>query len=238
VDDRDVIIRCLDLTSLRGDETEDDIAVLCDRAAEHRVAAVVVYPSHVAVAKKRLNGTHVRVATVAGDFPSGTASLDDRLFDVRRAADAGPDEIDVVIDRRHVIADKLERVRDEVAMMREIAANLTMKVILETAELQAPQRIRAASLAACVGGADFVKSSTGKAGPVTTDAALAMIRAIRAFAEETGNRVGIKVAGGIRTADDALAHVGLVRAELGEDWLTPGLFRIGASSLLDDLLRP
>ncbi|MFN2545489.1 MAG: hypothetical protein ABR600_13115 [Actinomycetota bacterium] len=105
----DIVTRCLDLTSLRGDETDDDIATLCERAAEHAVAAVVVYPDHVAAAKKRLEGTRVRVATVGGDFPTGTASLDERLFDVRRVVDAGPEEVDVVLDRRLVLEGKLDR---------------------------------------------------------------------------------------------------------------------------------
>ena len=233
----DVAIRCLDLTSLRGDETEDEIAELCERAAEHRVAAVVVYPRFVAAAKGRLAGTHVKVATVGGDFPAADASLDDRLFDIRRAVDAGPEEIDVVMDRRLVLTGGLDRARDEVAMMREIAANLPMKVILETGELGTRDRIRAAALAACVGGADFVKSSTGKspAGGATIEAATAMTGAVRAFEDKTGGRVGVKVAGGIRTARQARAYVDLVREELGDDWVTPGLFRIGASSLPDDL---
>ena len=230
--DDEIAIRCLDLTSLHGDETEDDIASLCERAVEHRVAAVVVYPNHVATARKRVDGTQVKVATVGGDFPSATASLDERLFDLRRSIDAEPDEIDVVIDRRLPLQGRLDRLRDEVALFREIAGPLPMKVILETAELVTKERIRAAALAACVGGADFGKSSTGKspAGGVTPDAALAMISAAEAFEAKTGNRVGIKVAGGIRTAVDASTYIDLVRAHLGEDWLTPGLFRIGTST--------
>jgi deoxyribose-phosphate aldolase len=237
VHDTDLIIRCLDLTSLREDETETGIEALCERAAAHSVAAVVVYPQHVATAKRALAGTRVNVATVGGGFPDATASLDDRLFDARRAVDTGPDELDVVFDRRLVLNDRLDRVRDEVAMLREIAGALPMKVILEVAELGTQERIRAAALAACVGGADLVKSSTGKAGPATPDAVLAMISAVRAFEHETHTRVGIKVAGGIHTKEQAGTYVDLIREELGEDWLTPGLFRVGASSLLDDLLR-
>jgi deoxyribose-phosphate aldolase len=233
--DVELLIRCLDLTSLRGDETTDDVNRLCERAALSGVAAVVVYRDHVAAARRALEGTYVKVATVGGGFPDATASLDERLFDARRSVDAGPDELDVVIDRRLVLEDRLDRVRDEVAMFREIAGGRPLKVILETAELGTRERVRAATLAACVGGADFVKSSTGKAGPVTPDAVRAMALAVRAFEERTGDRVGIKVAGGIGTKQDALAYVDVVRKELGEDWLTPGSFRVGASALLDDL---
>src|SRR5439155_26935355 len=164
---------------------------------------------------------------VGGDFPSAAASLDERLFDLRRAVDTGPDEVDVVIDRRLVLETELGSLTDEVAMFREVAGPLPMKVILETAELQTQERIRAAALAACVGGADFVKSSTGKspAGGATPEAAHAMARAVAAFEERTGNRVGIKLAGGIRTAEQAHRYIELVRGQLGDDWLTPGLFR-------------
>ncbi len=235
----EIAIRCLDLTSLRGDETEQEIAELCERATEHRVAAVVVYANHVATARKRVDGTHVKVATVGGDFPSATASLDERLFDLRRSIDSEPDEIDVVIDRGLPLQGKLDRLRDEVALFREIAGPLPMKVILETAELGNLKPIYEAALAVCMGGADFVKSSTGKspAGGVTVSAAVAMCSAVAAFETKTGNRVGIKFAGGIRTREDLQTYVGLVRTNLGKDWLTPGLFRIGASTLPEGLLR-
>ena len=235
--DVELLIRCLDLTSLRGDETPADVEALCERATANGVAAVVVFPEHVAAAKRAVAGSYVKVATVGGGFPEASASLDERLFDARRAVDGGPDELDVVVDRRLALRDELDRLRDEVAMLREIAANRPMKVILETAELGTQERIRAAALAACVGGADFVKSSTGKAGPVTPDAVHAMARAVKAFAERTGQLVGIKVAGGVQTRDRALELLELVRKDLGEQWLTPGLFRVGASALLEDL-RP
>jgi deoxyribose-phosphate aldolase len=235
MDDAALVLRCLDLTSLRGDETVDDIRRLCARAAEHGVAAVVVFPDHVATAKRALEDTYVKVATVGGGFPDASEPLDDRLFDARRAVATGPDELDVVFDRRLVLEDRLDRARDEVAMLREIAGSRPLKVIIETADLGTPERVCAAALAACVGGADYVKSSTGKAGPVTRESVSAMLRGIRAFHDRTGGRVGIKVAGGVRTAEQALGYVELIRAELGEDWLTPGLFRIGASGLLDDL---
>ena len=234
--DVDVLVRCLDLTSLRGDETDDDIRHLCGRAAAQGVAAVVVFPDHVGTAKSLLAGTYVKVATVGGGFPDASGPLEDRLADARRAVDTEPDELDVVFDRRLVAEDHLDRVRDEVAMLREVAGSRPMKVILETSELGPQERVRAAALAACVGGADFVKSSTGKAGPATLDAVRAMVRGVHAFRERTGNLVGIKVAGGIRTKKQALAYLALVRNELGDEWLTPGLFRIGASSLLNDLV--
>jgi deoxyribose-phosphate aldolase len=237
VGDIQAIIRCLDLTSLRGDERPEDIEALCIRAVQHGVAAVVVFPGHVERARATLAGTRVKVSTVGGDFPAAAASLDERLFDIRRSIDAGVDEIDVVIDRRLVVENRLAHLRDEVAMFREIAGALPMKAILETAELETRDRIRAAALACCVGGADFVKSSTGAVEGATPEAVRAMISAVRAFEAKTGNRVGVKVSGGIRTREDAQLYVDLVREGLGEDWLTPGLFRIGASGLLDDLLR-
>jgi deoxyribose-phosphate aldolase len=233
--DVELVIRCLDLTSLRGDETDADTQALCVRAAEHRVAAVVVFPEHVATAKRALSQSYVKVATVGGGFPDASSSLDERLADARRAVETDPDEFDVVFDRRLVLEDQLDRARDEVAMLREIAGSRPLKVIIETADLGTPERVCAAALAACVGGADYVKSSTGKAGPVTPESVSAMLRGIRAFHDRTAGRVGIKVAGGVRTAEQALGYVELIRAELGEDWLTPGLFRIGASGLLDDL---
>jgi deoxyribose-phosphate aldolase len=199
------------------------------------VAAVVVYPQWVAAARGHLSETTVKVATVGGDFPGATAPLDDRLFDLRRAVDTQPDEVDVVLDRRLVLSGELDRASHEVALFREIVGARHMKVILETAELQTRVRIRAAALAACVGGADFVKSSTGKsaAGGATVAAATAMISAVGAFEEKTGGRVGLKVAGGIRTKEGAQVYVELIRRGLGDDWLIPGLFRIGASNLLD-----
>ena len=234
--DVEILFRCLDLTALRGDETADDVRNLCARGAEHGVAALVVFAEHVSVAKRALEGTYVRVATVGGGFPDASAPLDDRLADARRAIAADPDELDVVFDRRLVLDDRLDRARDEVAMLREIAGARPLKVILETAELGSPERVGAAALAACAGGADFVKSSTGKAGPATPEAVRAMVAAVRAFHERTGERVGIKVAGGVRTRAEAEEYADLVRRELGDDWITPGLFRIGASGLLDDLV--
>jgi deoxyribose-phosphate aldolase len=239
VGDVELLVRCLDLTSLRGDETDDDIRRVCHRAAVHSVAAVVVFAGHVRTAKSSLAGTYIKVATVGGGFPGASRPLADRLADARHAVDTEPDELDVVFDRRLVAEDHLDRVRDEVAMLREVAGSRPMKVIIETAELGSQERVRAAALAACVGGADFVKSSTGKAGPATLEAVHAMVRGVHAFRERTGNLVGIKVAGGIRTKEQALAHLELVRNDLGDEWLTPGLFRIGASALLDDLVgRP
>jgi deoxyribose-phosphate aldolase len=229
--DLEVAMRCLDLTSLRGDESRADIAGLCAAAAERSHAAVVVYREHVSEARRHLDGTYVAVATVAGDFPAGTATLDARLFDVRAAVDAGAEELDVVLDRRLIVDGRIEQARDEVAMMREIAGALPMKVILETAELQTPERIRGAAAAAMAGGADFVKTSTGMspAGGATPGAVRALAQTARAFEERSGSRVGIKVAGGIGTAEQATGFVELVREVLGEDWLTPGLFRIGSS---------
>lgn len=238
-------IACMDLTTLEGKDSEGRIRSLCARAikpAPHldtpSVAAVCVYPSLVRVAKDALRGSPVKVASVATAFPSGLSSLDVRLQDVKAAVGDGADEIDMVIDRGAFLAGKRDRVYDEIVAVKAACGSAVhLKVILETGELVTYDNIRRASDLALEAGADVIKTSTGKVGTnATFPVAVAMCEALRDYSRRTGRRAGLKVAGGVRTTKQALTYLVIVKETLGEAWLTPEYFRIGASSLLDDLL--
>ena len=238
-------IACMDLTTLEGKDSEGRVRSLCAKAvkpAPHlpdvpSVAAVCVYPSLVAVAKDALRGTSVKVASVATAFPSGLSSLEVRLADTRAAIESGADEIDMVIDRGAFLAGRYEQVFDEIVAVKEVCGDVHLKVILETGELGSYDNVRRASDLALEAGADVIKTSTGKVGTnATFPVAVTMCEAIRDYARRTGRRAGLKVAGGVRTTKQALTYLVIVKETLGESWLTPDLFRIGASSLLDDLL--
>ncbi len=238
-------IRMVDLTTLEGADSPGKVAALCGKArrpdpadpAVPPVAAVCVYPDLVAVARRELDGSGVAVASVATAFPSGRASLAVKLADVADAVAAGADEVDMVIDRGAFLAGRYGHVYEEIRAVREACAGTCLKVILETGELATLDNVARASWLAMLAGADFIKTSTGKVTPAATlPAALVMLSAARDFAQTGGRRVGVKVAGGIRTAKDAIRYLVLVRETAGPAWLTPGLFRIGASSLLNDLL--
>jgi deoxyribose-phosphate aldolase len=202
------------------------------------VAAVCVYPDLVAHARSVLGQSPVKVAAVATAFPSGRASMKVKLLDVAEAVDAGADEIDMVIDRGAFLSGRLGQVYDEIVAVKEACGSAHLKVILETGELVTYDNVRRASWLAMLGGADFIKTSTGKV-PVaaTAPVALVMLEAVRDFAESSGRLVGVKVAGGIRTSKDAIRYLVLVNETAGSAWLSPDLFRFGASSLLNDLLR-
>jgi len=238
-------IRMIDLTTLEGADTPGKVLNLCAKARQPDpgdatvppVATVCIYPDLVAVAKKALSGSPVAVASVATAFPSGRASIAVKLADVRDAVIAGADEVDMVIDRGAFLSGRYGLVLDEVRAVKEACGNAHLKVILETAELVTYDNVRRASYLAMVGGADFIKTSTGKVSPAATlPVALVMLEAVRDFAELTGSLVGVKVAGGIRTAKDAIRYLVIVNETVGEEWLDPSLFRFGASSLLNDLL--
>ena len=236
---------CMDLTTLEGKDSPGRVRSLCAKArnpAPHlpglpSVAAVCVYPNLVAVAKEALEGTKIAVASVATAFPSGQSSLEVKLADTQAALDAGADEIDMVIDRGAFLAGRYQEVFDEIVSVKRVCGKVHLKVILETGELGTYDNVRGASDLALEAGADFIKTSTGK---VTTNAtfpvAVTMCEAIRDYARRTGRRVGLKVAGGCRNTKQALTYLVIVKETLGEGWLNPQLFRIGASSLLDDLL--
>ena len=201
------------------------------------VAAVCVYPDLVGVAKQAVAGSSVAVASVATAFPSGRASLAVKLADVRDAVSAGADEIDMVIDRGAFLAGHYGQVYAEIRAVREACGPAHLKVILETGELATLDNVARASWLAMMAGADFIKTSTGKVTPASTPpVALVMLAAVRDFERTAGRRVGVKVAGGIRTAKDAIRYLVLVNEVAGPGWLTPALFRIGASTLLNDLL--
>jgi len=241
----DLAIRCMDLTTLEGSDTPGRVVSMCAKAvrpdpgdpAIPSVAAVCIYPELVAVAKGQLAGTSVKVASVAGSFPSGLGPLAARLDEVRRAVDAGADEVDMVLSRSAFLAGRYRQAFEEIVASKEAAGAAHLKVILETAELGSYHQIRRASVLAMAAGADFIKTSTGKlAVGATLPAALCMMEAARDFLQETGVRVGVKVAGGIRTSKLAIQYLVLLYETLGPDWMTPDLFRIGASSLLNDVL--
>ena len=241
----DLAIAMVDLTTLEGADTPGRVASLCAKAARpdprnHEVpsvAAVCVYPDLVATAKRALGDAPVAVASVATAFPSGRASLAVKLADVAEARSAGADEIDMVIDRGAFLAGRLGQVFDEVVAVKAACGPAHLKVILETGELVTYDNVRRASWLAMLAGADFIKTSTGKV-PVaaTPPVALVMLEAARDFAESTGRVVGVKLAGGIRSAKDAIRYLVLVNETAGTAWLTPERFRFGASSLLNDLL--
>ena len=238
-------IACTDLTTLEGSDTDARVAQMCRKAIspmiEDRtipsVAAVCVYPTLIRAAKSALRGTSVRVASVATAFPSGQAPLDVKLRETEDAVAAGADEIDMVIDRGAFLAGDHERVVREIASVKEACGTASLKVILETGELATYDNVRRASMLAMRAGANFIKTSTGKIAPAATlPVALVMLHAVRDFYAITGRMVGVKVAGGIRTSKQALQYLVLVNEIAGNAWLSPQLFRIGASSLLNDIL--
>jgi deoxyribose-phosphate aldolase len=227
-------IPLVDLTSLRGDETAAEIEALCRRAATTRTAAVCVYAPHVAAARRALAGSAVRVATVA-NFPHGSDDIAAAVAEATAAVADGAQEVDVVAPVAAVIEGDIGLVGELVQACREaVGPATTLKVILETGLLETPERITAAARAAVMAGADFLKTSTGKAAVGATLQASALLLAVIA---EAGGRVGFKAAGGIRTGADAAGYLLLADGIVGPGWASPTTFRLGASSLLDDLLR-
>jgi deoxyribose-phosphate aldolase len=247
----------IDLTTLEGKDSPEKVRSLCTKAISPwegtidpplpSVAAVCVYPSLVQVAKRALDGSSVQVASVATGFPSGQFPIEIRLNDVKEAVLSGADEIDMVINRGAFLSGAFDEVTDEIMRVREACGKAHLKIILETGELETLENIRMASdlairAAAQVGpiqdGEVFIKTSTGKVSPAATmPVTLVMLEAIREYYEETGVRIGMKPAGGIKTAKQALHYLVMVKETLGDQWLTKSLFRFGASSLTNDVLR-
>jgi deoxyribose-phosphate aldolase len=241
----DLAIRCADLTTLEGADTPGKVTAVCSKAVRPdptdptipSVAAVVVYPELVPVAAERLKGTGVHLASVAGGFPSGLAPLQERLDEIQQAVRWGADEIDIVLNRSAFLAGRYHQAFDEVAQSKEACGPALLKVILEVGELGSYDQVRKASMLAMAAGADFIKTSTGKIGvSATYPSALCMMEAARDFHHQTGRAVGVKVAGGIRKAKEAWIYLVILHETLGPEWLTPERFRIGASTLLNDLL--
>lgn len=233
---------CMDLTTLHGDDTEARVEKLCETArdplgSDDAAASVCVFPVFVPIARKALSATAVKVGTVAGGFPHGLSPLKARIDEVRECVELGADEVDVIIRRSHALAGEWSALYDEVAAFREAASSRTLKVILAAGELRDLETIWRASLVTCAAGADFIKTSTGKeAVNATIEAGEAMCAAIRSHAESAGRKVGIKPAGGIRTTQQIGEWISLVEQRLGSKWLQPKLFRIGLSSIPQELI--
>jgi deoxyribose-phosphate aldolase len=241
----DLAIRMMDLTTLEGQDTPGKVAALCSKAMRPDpvdasippVAAVCVYPNLVETAKAKLVGSGVKVASVATAFPSGQSPTELKVAEARAVVELGADEVDMVIDRGAFLSGRYAKVYDEIVKVKEASGAAHLKVILETGELGTYDNVRRASLLAMAAGADFVKTSTGKVSPAATlPVTLCMMEAVRDVYFETGRVVGIKPAGGIRVAKQAVQYLVVLNETLGADWLTPDLFRFGASSLLNDVL--
>ena len=241
----DLAIRMMDLTTLEGADTPGKVAALASKAMRPdpsdagipAVAALCVYPNLVPAARERLRGSSVKVASVATAFPSGQSPTDLKVAETRRVVELGADEVDMVIDRGAFLSGRYAKVYDEIVQVREACGEAHLKVILETGELGTYDNVRRASLVAMAAGADFIKTSTGKLpSAATLPVTLVMLEAIRDVYEETGRKVGMKAAGGIRTAKQAVQYLVQLYETLGTEWLTPDLYRLGASSLLNDVL--
>jgi deoxyribose-phosphate aldolase len=241
----DLAIRMMDLTTLEGRDTPGKIRAMCAKAMHPQpgdptipsVAAVCLYPALIGEAKDALRGSSVKVASVATAFPSGQTFRDIKVAEVKAAVAAGADEIDMVIDRGAFLSGDYATVFDEVVEIKDASGDAHLKVILETGELGTFDQVRRASILAMAAGADFIKTSTGKVQPAATlPVTLVMLEAIRDFEKATGRAVGMKPAGGIRTAKEAVQYLVVLYETLGPRWMTPDRFRFGASTLLNDVL--
>ena len=246
----DLAIRMVDLTTLEGQDTPGKVRTLCAKAVRPdpsdptcpSTAAICVYPDMVPTAREALGDSGVKIAAVATAFPSGRAAMDIKLADTRDAVEAGADEIDMVIDRGAFLTGRYLQVFEEIAQVKEACARKNgesahLKVIMETGELQTYDNVRKASWLSMLAGGHFIKTSTGKVQPAATlPVTLIMLEAVRDFREATGQMVGVKPAGGIKTTKDAIKYLVTVNEIAGEDWLDPDWFRFGASTLLNDLL--
>jgi len=235
------VFTCIDNTTLNATDNDSSVAAFCRHTLEldaygSHVAAVCVYPRFVAVAKRELAGSGIRVASVAGAFPHGQIPINLKVEEVRYAVGEGADEVDVVLSRGELLAGNYDIVRNEVAAMHAACQGRTLKVILETGELKTPELIRKAATLAMEGGADFVKTSTGKSGiGATLEAAEAMLEAIQNYVKICKKTVGFKAAGGIQTPEEAVAYAELAKKILGDNYIDSQTFRIGASRLTDKL---
>ena len=235
----------IDLTTLEGKDSEGKVKQLCYKAShlhyKHpglpNVAAICVYPTMVPIAKKELEGMGINVASVATAFPSGMANINAKLDEVKSVVDAGADEVDMVISRGRFLNGDYDYVSDEISQVKDACGKAHLKVILETGELVTLDNVQLASDIAMEAGADFIKTSTGKVSPAATPpVVLTMLEAIRDFQIKTGKKIGMKPAGGIGTAKQAIQYLVMIKETLGDDWLSPNLFRFGASSLANDIL--
>ena len=235
----------IDLTTLEGKDTPEKVRRLCYKARHLHdslpglpsVAAVCVYPTFVAIAKKELKGSGINIASVSTAFPSGQSTLEVKLSDTKFAVDQGADEVDMVISRGKFLAGEYNFVYDEIAAVKEVCGKAHLKVILETGELDTLDNVRKASDIAIYAGADFIKTSTGKISPAATmPVTFVMLNAIKDYYKKTGIKIGMKPAGGIATSKIALQYLVMLNETLGDDWMNKDLFRFGASSLANDIL--
>lgn len=241
-----LIVSMCDLTTLEGEDTEGKISQMAAKAIKPdpsdksipSVAAVCVYPSLVGPIKEKVMHSDVKVASVSSYFPSGQVPMESKLLDTKYAIDSGADEIDIVINRKAFLEGDYRKVYDEIVALKELCGDVHLKTIIEVGDLKTYENIRKASLISLAAGSDFIKTSTGKLSVGSSrQACYVMAKAVLDFYHMTGIKAGIKVAGGIRDAKDAIRYLVIVNEEMGVDWLSPDMFRFGASSLLDDVLK-
>jgi deoxyribose-phosphate aldolase len=241
-----LIVSMCDLTTLEGEDTEGKISQMAAKAIKPdpsdksipSVAAVCVYPSLVGPIKEKVMHSNVKVASVSSYFPSGQVPMESKLLDTKYAIDSGADEIDIVINRKAFLEGDYRKVYDEIVALKELCGDVHLKTIIEVGDLKTYENIRKASLISLAAGSDFIKTSTGKLSVGSSrQACYVMAKAVLDFYHMTGIKAGIKVAGGIRDAKDAIRYLVIVNEEMGVDWLSPDMFRFGASSLLDDVLK-
>ena len=246
LDALNMIVSMCDLTTLEGEDTEGKISQMVAKAITpdpsnldiKNVAAVCVYHSLVSIAKEKVGNSGVKVAAVSSYFPSGQVPMESKLLDTKYAIDSGADEIDIVINRKAFLEGDYRKVYDEIVALKEACGDVHLKTILEVGDLKTYENIRKASLISLAAGSDFIKTSTGKLSVGSSrQACYVMAKAVLDFKNLTGVSAGIKVAGGIRDSKDAIRYLVLINEEMGDEWLTPDLFRFGASSLLDDVLK-
>ncbi|MCD7932966.1 MAG: deoxyribose-phosphate aldolase [Tannerellaceae bacterium] len=245
-DNLKLLYSSLDLTSLSAMDTRDHIWKLVDRVNDFEgsnpdipnVAAICVYPVFVATVKQALTAQEVKIACVSGSFPSSQTFPEVKIAETALAVNDGAEEIDIVINLGMLQEENYQELTEEIQEIKATAQDATLKVILETGALQTPELIQKAAILAIYSGADFIKTSTGKEFPgATPEAVYTMAQVIKQYHTLTGNKIGLKVSGGVRTAEEAVKYLTIVKSILGEEWLTNELFRIGASNLADDLLK-
>lgn len=241
-----IILNCIDLTTLEGNDTDEKVIALCEKGMNFRligndipnVAAICVYPTFAKLVSEKLKNTGIKTACVAGAFPSGQSPLHVKLIEVRYAVEQGAEEIDMVISRGKFLENQYQIIYDEIKLIKEFCGNAHLKVILETGELKNLTQVKIASEIAIDAGGDFIKTSTGKIQPAATfDAVYIMLKSIKEHYENTGKMIGIKPAGGISEPEQALKYFMLVNEILGEKWLNNKYFRIGASRLADKIIE-
>jgi len=231
------IMSFIDLTTLEGADTKEKVTALCNKAKQHKVAAICVYPPFAKLVREQLVSTNIQTACVSGAFPAGQSPIHIKTAEVQWTVEQGAQEIDMVISRGTFLEGDHTTVGAEIKAIKEACGKARLKVILETGELQTLENIKLASEIAIANGADFIKTSTGKVSVnATPEAAFVMLNVIKEHNEKTGKKIGFKPAGGVSSPEDAEIYVKLVYHILGEQWLTPELFRIGASRLVDTLV--